>query len=71
VQDNKRCRVIEIREAQHAKIYNYKNCRPKLLKTNAAIWLIKMYKNRQMTAKYYSIKISGNNRQIRTTRITG
>jgi hypothetical protein len=57
--------------AQQAKIYNYKNTRLKLLKTNAAIWLNKICKNMQMTPKYYSIKISGNNRQIMNTRIAG
>jgi len=48
VQNNKRCTVlvIEIIEAQQAKIYNtYKNTRLKLLKKNAAIWLNKIFYN--------------------------
>ena len=43
VQNNKRYTVhsIDIMEAQQAKIYNYRNTRLKLLKTNAAIWFNK------------------------------
>ena len=46
------------------KIYkNYKNTRIKLLKTNSAIWFNKICKTKQLMPKYFSIKISGNNRQ--------
>jgi hypothetical protein len=38
----------EIIEAQQAKIYNYKNTRLKLIKTNAAIWLNKICKTKQL-----------------------
>jgi len=34
--------------------------RLKLLKTNGAIWFNKMCKTKQMTPKYFSIKINGN-----------
>jgi hypothetical protein len=37
--------------------------------TIAAIWFNKIYKTKQLTAKYFSIKINGNNRQSRNTRI--
>jgi hypothetical protein len=58
--------VMQITEAQQAKIYkNYKNTRLKLLKMNAAIWFNKICKTKQMTPKYCSIKINGNNRQNR------
>ena len=58
---------IEIIEAQQAKICNsYKNTRLKLLKTNAGVWFNKICKTKQLTPKYFSIKINGNNRQNRT-----
>jgi len=36
---------IKIIEAQQAEIYNYRNIRLKLLKTNAAIWFNKIFYN--------------------------
>ena len=42
--------TIKIIEASQARIYNnYKNTRPKLLKTNAAIWFNKICKTKQLT----------------------
>jgi hypothetical protein len=53
---------IKITEAQQARIYNnYKNTRLKVPKKNAAIWFNKICKTKQLTAKYFSIKINGNN----------
>jgi hypothetical protein len=52
---------IEITEAKQVKIYNYKNTRLKLMKTNAAIWLNKISKTKQLASDYFSIKINGNN----------
>jgi len=44
--------VMQIIEAQQAKIYNnYQNTRLKLLKTNSAIWLNKICKNQATDAK--------------------
>ena len=58
---------IKIIEAQQAKICNnYKNTRLKLPKTNAAIWF---NKTKQLTPKYFSIKIKGNNIQKKNTRV--
>ena len=46
-----------------------KNTSLKLLKTSAAIWFNKICKTKQLTPKYLSIKINGNNRQTKNTRI--
>ena len=52
---------IKIIEAQHTKFCNnYKNNRTKLLETNAAIWFNKIRKTKQVTPKYFRIKINGN-----------
>ena len=40
-----------------------KNTRLKFLKTNAAIWYNKIFKTKQLTTKFFSIKINSNNRQ--------
>ena len=46
--------VMQITEAQRAKIYNnYQKTRLKLLKTNAAIRFNKIYKTKQLTQKYF------------------
>jgi hypothetical protein len=56
-------KIIIIIIAQQAKMYrNYKNTRLKLLKTNAAILFDKIYKTKQMTPKYFSVKFNGNNK---------
>jgi hypothetical protein len=71
VQNNRKYfKNIIIIEAQQAKFCNnYKNTKLKLPKTNAAIWFNKIFKTKQLTPKYFSIKINGNNRQNRKTRI--
>jgi hypothetical protein len=68
----KRCTVqcVSVIEVEQAEIcINYKNTKPKLLKTNAAIWFNKMCGTKQLTSKYFSIKLDGNNRKSRNTRI--
>jgi hypothetical protein len=47
---------------QAKKIHQYKNLKVKLHKANEAIWYNKMCKH-QLTPKYFSIKVSGSNRQ--------
>jgi len=54
---------IGIIGAQQAKIFNYKNTRLKLLKTNADTWFNKICKTKQLTPKYFSFEINGNNIQ--------
>ena len=45
---------------QQAKLNNsYKNTKPKLLKTNAAIWFNKMCKIKQLIPNYITIKTNG------------
>jgi len=39
-----------------------------LLKTNAAIWFNKICATKQLTSKYFNIKINGNNRLNRNTK---
>ena len=53
---------IKIIVAQQAKICNNhnKNTKLNLLKTNANIWFNKICKTKQLTPKYFSIKINGN-----------
>jgi len=43
--------TVKIIEAQQTQIYNYKNTRPKLLKTNAAVWFNEICKTKQLTPK--------------------
>ena len=52
---------IRIMEAQQAKICNNYNkiTELNLLKTNVAIWFKKIGKTKQLTPKYFSIKING------------
>ena len=59
VQNNIRCTVqrIKIIEAQQAQKKNYKNTELKLLKTNTAILFNKICKTKQMTPKYFNVKI--------------
>jgi len=48
-------------DAKQAKIcYAYKNTRPKLLKTNAALWFNKMCKIKQLKPNYVHFKSNGN-----------
>jgi len=54
--------------AQQAKLNNiYKDTKLKLLKTNAAIWLNKMCKAKQLKPKYINVKISGQKPQDKKT----
>jgi len=48
---------------------NYKSTKPKLLRANADIWYNKICKIKQMMPKYFGIKINGNSRQSKNTRI--
>jgi hypothetical protein len=41
----------------------------KLMKKNAAIWFNEVCKTKQLTPEFFNIKINGNNRQNRKTRI--
>jgi hypothetical protein len=61
--------TIKVINAQQARLNNtYKNTRLKLLKTNAAIWFIKICKEKQLKPSYISIKINQRRQQdIRTT----
>ena len=53
---------FKIIDAQQAKlINNCGNTKFKLLKTNAATWYNKIWRNGQMTLKYVNIKIKANN----------
>ena len=62
VQNNNRCTVhrIKIIEAQQTVIYNYKNTRLKLLKTNAAILYNKICKNQTIEAIVHLLVIVQN-----------
>jgi hypothetical protein len=51
-------------EAKQAKeIYQYKNIKRKLHKTNAAMWYNKTCRQIQLTPAYINIRINGRNRQ--------
>jgi hypothetical protein len=55
---------IKFANAQQAKqIYQYKNIKDKLYKTNSAIWYNKTRRLKQLTSNYISIKVNGNNSQ--------
>jgi hypothetical protein len=59
---------IKFVSAQQAKqIYQYRNTKEKLHKTNAAVWFNKACKYKQLTPNYISVKIKGNNPQYRKT----
>jgi len=54
------CTGVKTIDDKRAKICNsYKNTKLKLLKTNAVIWFNKIYKTKQMTPNYFSIKFDG------------
>jgi len=56
--------TIGIVNAQQAKLNsNYKNTKLKLLKTNAAVWLNKMCKIKQLKPNYINTKINGHKPQ--------
>jgi hypothetical protein len=55
---------IKFVSAQKAKqMYQYKNTKEKLRKTNTAIWFDKASKCKQLTPNYISTKIKDNNPQ--------
>jgi hypothetical protein len=55
---------IKFVNAKQAKgLYQYRNTRQKLYKTNAAIWYNKICREKQLTPNYFSIKINGKNTQ--------
>jgi hypothetical protein len=56
-----------INTQQAKQIYQYKNIKEKLYKTNAAIWYNTTCRQKQLTPSYISIKINGNNPQCRKT----
>jgi hypothetical protein len=59
---------IQFINAKQAKeIHQYKNLKVKLHKASAAILYNKMCKQLQLTPKYFSIKLSGTNRQSHET----
>ena len=54
--------------ARQAKdVYQYKNIKEKLHRTNAAIWYNKLCRQIQLTPKYIAIKVNGHNRQSQNT----
>ena len=56
--------------AQQAKVIDgFRNAKLKLLKTNAAIWSNKICRINQLTHKYVTIKIKGNNQQSKNTKL--
>ena len=52
---------------QASEIYNYKNIKRKLYRTNAAIWHNKICRQKQLTPAYINIHIKGKNQQCRNT----
>jgi len=55
---------IRFTNAKQAKImHEYKNIKRRLQKTTAAIWYNKTCKQKRLTPKYFTIKISDNSRQ--------
>jgi len=50
---------LKIIGARKAKSINYKNTKYKLLKTNAAIRCIKMYRSSHLTPKYINVQFNG------------
>ena len=48
-------------------IYNYKNIKRKLYRTNAAIWYNKICRQKQLTPAYINIRIKGKNQQCQNT----
>ena len=48
---------------QEKQIYQYKNIKKKLYKTNAAIWYNKTRRHKQLPPNFILIKINSNNRR--------
>jgi translation initiation factor IF-2 len=61
---------FEITDAQQAQTINsVKNAKLKFLKTNAVIWSNKICRINQLTRKYVTIKIKGNNQENKNTKL--
>ena len=61
---------LKFSEAKQAKeIYQYKNSKRKLYKTNASIWYNKICRLKRLTPTYINIHIYGNNKQCRRVHI--
>ena len=52
-----------VTDRQTKEVYQYKNTKEKLHRTNAAIWYNKLCWQLQLTPKYITIKLNGHNRQ--------
>ena len=60
---------LKFSKAKQAKeIYQYKNIKRKLYKTNAAIWYNKICRLKQLTQTYINIHRNGNNKQCQRTK---
>jgi hypothetical protein len=58
-------KFIDARQARE--VYQYHNIKRVLYRTTAAIWYNKICRDRQLTPKYISIKVNGNNKQSQKT----
>jgi len=59
---------VKFSEAKQARdVYNYKNIKRKLYKTNAAIWYNKICRQKQLTPSYINIRIKDKNQQCQST----
>ena len=59
---------VKFIDAKQAKeVHLYQNMKRKLYKTTAAIWYNKTCRDKQITPKYISIRVNGNNKQSRKT----
>jgi hypothetical protein len=62
-----RIKIVDAKQARQ--LYNLKNTRGKLLRTNATIWFNKMCRMRQMKPNYINIKVNGQKQQDRRTTV--
>jgi len=51
-------------------MYQFKNIKSRLYKTNAAIWYNKTYKHKGLTPNYINVTVSGHNARPKKTRNT-
>jgi hypothetical protein len=59
---------LKFSDAKQARdIYNYKNIKRKLYRTNTAIWYNKICRQKQLTPSYINIRIKGKNLQCQKT----
>jgi len=56
-----------INAKQAKEVYQYRNIKRKLYKTNAAIWYNKTCRQNQLKPTYVNIRINGNNAQCQKT----